>query len=91
MTKQEKPILQRVTAWLCWLGGGLLLLTAIAFAATAIYEKIVPPTDMHLPGLLTAVMMIYAIPIGVILLALAGLMRIGASIAHRRKTTNDIS
>ena len=71
MTKQEKLILQRVAAWLCCLGGGLLLLTAIAFAATAIYERMVPPTDMHLPGLLTAVMILYAAPIGGILLAMA--------------------
>jgi hypothetical protein len=90
MTKQRKSILQRGAAWLCWLGGGLLLLTAIAFAATAVYEWIVPPTDLHLPGLLTAAMMFYAAPIGVILLALGGLMRIGTSFAHR-KTTNDIS
>lgn len=90
MTKQRKSILQRFTAWLCWLGGGLLILTAIAFASTAIYEWIVPPTDMHLPGLLTALMMLYAAPIGGLLLALAGLMRIGTSIAHRRRTANDI-
>jgi len=78
MTKQRRPIFQRLTAWICWFGGGLLLLTAVAFAATAIYEWIVPPTDMHLPGLLTAVMMFYIAPVGGILLALAGLMRIGA-------------
>ena len=85
MTKQRRPIFQRLTAWLCWFGGGVLLLTAIAFAATAIYEWIVPPTDMHLSGLLTAVIMFYVAPFGGVLLALAGLMRIGGLYRESRK------
>ncbi len=80
-----------MTAWLCWLGGGLLLSTAVALAASVIYEWIVPPTDMHLPGLVSAAMMFYAAPIGVILLALGGVMKIGISFAHRKKTSNDVS
>ena len=91
MTKQGKSILQRVTAWLCWFGGGLLLLTAIAFTATAIYEWIVPPADMHLPGLLTAAMILYVAPIGGILLVLGGMMWIGVSFANRRKSTDNSS
>ncbi len=91
MTKQRKSIFQRVTAWLCWLGGGLLLSTAIALAVAAIYEWIVSPSDMHLPGLVSATMIFYAAPIGVILLALGGLMRIGTSFAYRNKTSNDVS
>jgi hypothetical protein len=91
MTTQENSTLRSVTAWLFWLGGGLLVLTGIAFQATAIYEKIVQPTDMHLPGLLTAAMVYYAIPLATILLASAGLMRIGAVIVRRRKSAENIS
>lgn len=55
-------------------GGALVLLTLIAFFATAIYETIVPPTDMHLAGLLTAVMLFYVAPFGGVLLVLGGLV-----------------
>ena len=68
-----------------------MLLTAIAFAATAVYEWIVPPTDMHLPGLLTAALILYAAPIGSILLVVGGLIKIGVSFAHCKKTSNDVS
>ena len=86
MAKGRKPFLQRTTAWLCCFGGGLIFLTVIAFVATAIYEWIVPPTDMHLPGLLTAAMMFYVAPIGGIMLTLGGLMWVGLSFAHRKRS-----
>lgn len=75
----------------CWIGCGLLVLTVMAFSATAIYESIVEPSDMHLPGLLTAVIIFYAVPTGFILLALGGLMRLGAFLRQRRKTVKNTS
>ena len=82
-TKRKYYSLQK-TARVSFLGGGaLVLLTLIAFLATAIYETIVPPTDMHLPGLLTAVMMLYVAPVGGILLVLGGLTWIGISLVDR--------
>lgn len=68
----------------CIGGGALVLLTISAFFATAIFETIVPPTDMHLPGLLTAAMMLYVAPIGGILIVLGGLMWIAISYGNRR-------
>lgn len=75
---------KKIARVLCMAGGALVLLTIIAALATAIYETIVPPTDMHLPGLLTAAMMLYVAPVGGILLVLGGLMWIGISYGNRR-------
>lgn len=85
MNKKRKCCsLQKIARVSCIGGGALVLLTIIAFLATAIYETIVPPTDMHLPGLLTAAMMLYVAPIGGILLVFGGLMWIGISYGNRR-------
>jgi len=75
---------QKIARATCIGGGALVLLTIIAFFATAIFETIVPPTDMHLPGLLTAAMMLYVAPVGGILLVLGGLVWIGSSFVGRR-------
>jgi hypothetical protein len=91
VAKIRKPFPLRAAAWLCWSGGGLILLTLVAFVSAAIYEWIVPPTDMHLPGLLTAVMMFCVAPVGAILLALGGLMRLGLFLAYRRTSTENTS
>ena len=82
-TKRTFNSLQTVARISCLGGGALVLLTIIAFVATAIYGTVVPPTDMHLPGLVTAAMMFYVAPVGGILLVLGGLMRIGVSFVDR--------
>lgn len=82
-TKRTFNSLQTVARISCLGGGALVLLTMIAFVATAIYETVVPPTDMHLPGLVTAAMMFYVAPVGGILLVLGGLMWIGVSFVDR--------
>jgi hypothetical protein len=85
MNKKRKcSTLQKVARVSCIGGGALVLLTVIAFLTTAIYETIVPPTDTHLPGLLTAAMMLYVLPVGGILLVSGGLMWIGSSFVGRR-------
>ncbi len=67
-----------------FLGGGILLtLVFIAFAATAVYETVYPPTDMHLPGLFTAVMMLYVAPVGGLLIVIGCLMWVGKFLATR--------
>jgi hypothetical protein len=86
MNEKRKLTSLRKTAHVSCLGGGaLILLTLVAFFGCAIYEWIVPPTDMHLPGLLTAVMMFYVAPIGGVALLLGGLMRMLASLLEHRK------
>ena len=91
MASNRKSFLLKAPARLCCLGGGLVLLTVIAFVATAIYEWIVPPTDMHLPGLLTAAMLLYVAPIGGIIFIIGGTMWIGVSFASRKKSTDNNS
>ena len=82
-TKRTFYSLQKIGRISCIGGGLLVLLTIIAFVATAIYETIVPPTDMHLPGLLTAAMMRYVAPVGGILLVSGGLTWIGMFLVGR--------
>jgi len=85
MDKNDRlPFLRKTARVFCLGGGALVALTLVAFVATAIYETLVPPTDMHLPGLLTAAMMLYVAPIGGVLLVLGGLMWIGIVFAGRR-------
>jgi hypothetical protein len=82
-TKRKFYPLQKTARIAFLVGSTLVLLTLIAFLATALYEAIVPATDMHLPGLLTAVMMLYVAPVGGILLVLGGLTWIGISLVNR--------
>ena len=63
--------LRGVARRLLWGALACLLLPALAWLGTALYEMLVPPTDMHLPGLLTAVLVLYVAPVGVVLLVLA--------------------
>ena len=91
MTKDRRPFLLQTAVWICCFGGGLVLVTMIAFMVTAIYERIVPPTDMHLLGLWTTVMMFYVAPVGGIMIVLGGLMWIGVALAQRSKSTKNIS
>ena len=82
--KRKFYSLQKIARVSCIGGGALVLLTIIAFLANAIYETMVLPTDMHLPGLLTAAMVLYVAPVGGILLLLGGLIWIGSSFVDRR-------
>ena len=79
-------MLSKLRAVLFWGGIGCLLITMIAFVGTAIYEWIIPPTDMHLPGLITAVLMFYVAPSGVVLLVLRGLLRITSLLCRAVRT-----
>ncbi len=69
-------MVSKVGKFLLLAGSSCVLLTAIAFVATAVYESIVPPTDMHLPGLLTACLMVYLAPVGGIAIIVGGLLSI---------------
>ncbi len=92
MNEKRKLLFLRKTARVLCLGGGaLVLLTLIAFIATCIYEWFVPPTDMHLPGLLTAIMMFYVAPIGGVALLLGALMRTMASLLKHRDLAKNSS
>ena len=82
--KRKLYFLQTIARVSCIGGGALVLLPIIAFLATAIYETMVPPTDMHLPGLLTAAMLLYVAPVGGTLLVLGVLLWIGRSFVDRR-------
>lgn len=62
--------LRGVTRWLLWGAAVCLVLPVLAWWGTALYEALVPPTDMHLPGLLTAALVLYLAPVGVVLLVL---------------------
>jgi hypothetical protein len=56
--------------WLLWGALLCLVLPILALLGTALYERLVPPTDMHLPGLLTAMLILYVAPLGLVLLVL---------------------
>jgi hypothetical protein len=62
--------LRRVARRLLWGALACLVLPALALLGTALYEELVPPTDMHLPGLLSVVLVLYVAPVGVVLLVL---------------------
>lgn len=75
MSANQKRILwKKIARMSCFAGCALVMITQLAFLATALYETVVPPTDMHLPGLLTAVMMLYVSPLGVVLFVVGGLV-----------------
>jgi hypothetical protein len=85
MNKQGKcGFAKKIGSVSCLAGGALVLFTLIAFVSTAIYETVVPPTDMHLAGLLTAAMAFYVAPVGVVLLILGGLTRLGVFLLCRK-------
>ena len=85
MEKHQKGYLLRISQFLCFTGGGIFFLTVIMSLTTAIYEWMFPPTDMYLLGLLTTAMMFYAAPIGVILLILGCMIRVGHALNNRHK------
>lgn len=60
----------RVARRLLWGALICLVLPALAWLGTALWERLVPPTDMHLPGLLTALLVLYLAPAGLVLLLL---------------------
>ncbi len=66
------------------IGGCILVaLTGAALLGAAIYEWFVPPTDMHLWGLLAAAMLMFAAPIGVVMICLGGLIWVITAIGGR--------
>lgn len=84
MNENLKPFSSRKTAGKLVIAGFmLLLLTAVSYIGTAVYEWFAPPTDMHPAGLFTAVMMLYGAPAGVFLLVCGGLARLIGFFADR--------
>lgn len=63
--------LRRTARGLLWGGLICLALPALALLSTYLYGRVVPPTDMHLPGLLSALLLLYVTPVGLVLLLLA--------------------
>jgi hypothetical protein len=53
------------------LGVACIAVTAVSFGGTLVYEALNPPTDMHLPGIISASLIVYVLPVG-LMLALAG-------------------
>jgi len=62
--------LRGVARRLLWGAVVCLLLPGLAWLGTALYEELVPPTEGHLPGLLTVLLVLYLAPVGVVLLVL---------------------
>ncbi len=62
--------LRRTVRRLLWGGVVCLILPALVWLGTALYEQLVPPAEGHLPGLLTVVLVLYVAPVGVVLLIL---------------------
>ena len=56
------------------IGTACLGIVGLAFVVAAVYEQIKSPTDMHLPGLVSAMLLLYLAPIGGLLIILAGLL-----------------
>ncbi len=63
--------LRRVARGLLWTALACLTAPAIALLGANLYEHLEQPTDMHLPGLLSAALVFYLAPVGVVLLLLA--------------------
>ncbi len=82
--KTSSDWILRLAILTCWLGGALIGLTACSLLITFIYEWIVPPTDMHPLGLLSAVLLFYLAPVGAALVAVGGILWIGATFATRK-------
>ncbi len=62
--------LRGVARRLLWGAAVCLVLPALAWLGTALYEGLVPPADGHVPGLLAAILVLYVAPVGVVLLVL---------------------
>ncbi len=62
--------LRRVARRLLWGALICLLLPALAWLGTALWERLVPTADLHLPGLLAALLVSYLAPAGLVLLVL---------------------
>ena len=62
--------LRGVARWLLWGALICLVLPALAWLGTALYETLAPPTDGHLWGILAVALVLYVAPVGVVLLVL---------------------
>ena len=82
---KKNEFFQQMTSRFYKIGKALIILVISSFIITAIYEWLIPPTDMHLLGLLTTILLFYVAPIAFILLLLAGLGKIYLSIINRNE------
>ena len=53
--------------------------TVGGFMATMIYDFFVPPTDMHFAGVLTAAMIVYLLPFGLLSIILGTIVHVATS------------
>ncbi|WDE96340.1 hypothetical protein PQO03_11530 [Lentisphaera profundi] len=91
MKMKKNEFIQRITSWFYYIGFALMILVITTFLITVIYEWLVPPTDMHILGLLTAILLLYVAPIASILLLFAAFGKIHLSFIKRNKENNDNS
>jgi hypothetical protein len=85
---KKKKMLQRSPVYLAYTGIALIILIAISFLITVIYEWLVPPTDMHLLGLLSAALFFYLGPLACVLLLLAVIAKIWLSFINRKNSSH---
>jgi hypothetical protein len=63
--------LRGVARSLAWGALVCLVLPALAWLGTTLWQRLAAPAEMHLPGLLTALLVLYVAPVGLVLLVLA--------------------
>ena len=62
--------LRGVARWLLWGALICLVLPTLAWLGTALFESLVPPGDGHAVVMLTAALVLYVAPVGLVLLVL---------------------
>lgn len=67
---REARTLRRAARQMLWVALVGLLLPALATLVAGLYQELVHPTDMHLPGLSAAALIFYLAPVGLVFLVL---------------------
>ena len=83
--------LRGVARRLVWGAVVCIALPILAWLAAALYENSVAPTDGYLPGLLTAALVLYLAPVGLVLLVLGSLASVLAWWLGRDRASLDAS
>ncbi len=90
-SREDLTRLRRVARRLVWGAVICSALPILAWLGAALYEELVPPTDGHLPGLLTAALVLYLAPVGLVLLILGLLASVLAWWLGRKRASLDAS